>query len=277
MSATRYPFDRFLVPVRPPVEADRGLACAAALARRTGVPICLLSVGRPVDVERIARAIAATGDPDTPPIELEAHVAGIGSVAAAITGATEPGTLVCMSSHGAYGPGRTLAGTITEQVVRSASDPVLLVGPRVRPVHWWPAGPIVACLDDTDGRDDATVDVARHWSRAFGCPLRVAHVDDRGEGAPVPSRVDDDAVLHGRHPARAFARLAATEPVALFVMAPAARVGWGRVLAGSVTASTVSRAAAPVLAVPPRARADRLARARSTGIRRGIATPPRTV
>jgi nucleotide-binding universal stress UspA family protein len=65
--------------------------------------------------------------------------------------------------------------------------------------------------------------------------------------------VDGWRVLHDRRPVRALAALAQMTPVAVLVMATRGHKGWTRVLAGSVTTSTVRRAGVPVLAVPARA------------------------
>jgi nucleotide-binding universal stress UspA family protein len=262
VDAPTYPFDRILVPTRPAADAERALSVAGCLARRTGVPVRLLSVGWPIDIGRIMRRFAAGGNDGAPQIDIESRVAGVGSVAGAIMAEAEPGTLVCMTSHGAYGPARTLAHTVAEEVVRLAREPVLLVGPHVAPEDPLGAGRVVACLDGARGDEDVVV-TAGSWSRAFRLPLYVVHV----MAAPDPASerrlndlahclggVDGCHVLHDRHPARALADLAARTAVAVFVMAPVGRTGWGRVLAGSVTASTVRRAAAPVLAVPSRGR-----------------------
>lgn len=260
VTAPACPFDRILVPARPAPDAERALSVAVGLALRTGVPLRLLSVAWPIDA-RITRGFAAGPDEGVPPVEIERRVVGVGSVADAVVAEAEPGTLICMASHGAYGPARTLARTVAEEVIRTAREPVLLVGPHAVPENSLGAGRVVACLDRSPG-DDGTVTTARRWSRAFGLPLCLVHV----AAAPDPAlerRLHDIArslggedgyrVLHDRHPARALADLAATAAVAVFVMAPAGRAGWGRVLARSVTASTVRRATAPVLAVPPRA------------------------
>lgn len=263
VDAPTYPFDRILVPTRPAADAERALSVAGCLACRTGVPVRLLSVGSPIDIDRIMRRFAAGDNEGAPQIDIESRVAGVGSVPGAIMAEAEPGTLVCMTSHGAYGPARTLAHTVAEEVVRLAREPVLLVGPHVGPDDPLGAGRVVACLDGGRGDEDIVV-TAGSWSRAFGLPLCLVHVMP----APSPAQraaarrprsqprwgADGCRVLHDRHPARALADLAARTAVAVFVMAPVGRTGWGRVLAGSVTASTVRRAAAPVLAVPPRAR-----------------------
>jgi nucleotide-binding universal stress UspA family protein len=258
--ARSYPFGRILVPVRPGPDTERALSVAAGLARRAGVPLRLLSVARPIEERLVEQACGTRPGRDGTRVEVERRVVGIGSVAAAVTAATDPGTLVCMASHGAYGPARTLAGTVTGEVVRRAREPVLLVGPRVPPEDPLDHGRVVACVDGSR-RDQGTVRAARGWSHAFGLPLWLAHVAPVGtdrDSARTPdgtvcSRggVDGCVVLHARRRVRALARLASTTAVALFVMAPTGRTGWSRVLAGSLTESTIRRVPVPVLAIPP--------------------------
>jgi nucleotide-binding universal stress UspA family protein len=50
-----------------------------------------------------------------------------GPVAAEIIGATQPGDLIVMTSHGRSGPGRWLLGSVADAVIRGATTPVLLV------------------------------------------------------------------------------------------------------------------------------------------------------
>jgi nucleotide-binding universal stress UspA family protein len=260
-----HPFQRILVPVGRARAVGQALTVALELAETTGAALRLLSVGKPVDDELLARltAHAARSARST---EVETRVVGYGSVARAIAAAAaDPGTLVCMPSHGAYGPARTLAGTVTADVIRSVQDPVLVVGPRVPPSASLGGGRIVACLDGSP-TDEQTLAPARRWSAALGLPLWLVHVTSSHDPNDGPARsagmsperwLEDIArsdvavagwqVQHDRHPARALAAMAQATPVAVFVMTTLARRGWPRVFAGSVSASTVRRASSPVL------------------------------
>jgi nucleotide-binding universal stress UspA family protein len=269
------PFDRILVPVGPAATVERALAVALDLVGRTGVPLHLLSVSRPIQEQELAARVATLTRAGAPAPHVETRVVAYGPIAAAITAAAEPGTLVCMSSHGAYGPARTLAApSITEDVLRSAAGPVLVVGPRVASDASLD-GRVVACLDGTHYSEHALA-AAQQWSRAFGLPLWLVQVGPaRGSKAdtagqrhmPPELRLDALArslggvegwqVLPDGRQARALAALSETTPVAVFVMATHGRTGWARILGGSVTASTVRRARAPILVVPARRRGRR--------------------
>jgi nucleotide-binding universal stress UspA family protein len=50
-----------------------------------------------------------------------------GAVAAAIESVTQPGDLIVMTSHGRGGIRRWIIGSVAEQLVRTATVPVLLV------------------------------------------------------------------------------------------------------------------------------------------------------
>jgi nucleotide-binding universal stress UspA family protein len=242
------PFDRILVPVGPPPSSERALAVAVELVRRTGVPLHVLSVARRIDEGPLAARVAALARAGAPRVRVETQVVAYGQIGAAIAAVVEQGTLVCMSSHGAYGPVRTLASpSVTEAVLRAVQEPVLVVGPRVVPDLAVGEGRIVACLDGTLD-SERVLAPAQQWAGAFGLPLWVVHVGPPGS---LGGR-DGCTVLHERRPARALADLAETAPVAMFVMATHGRTGWARVRSGSVTASTVRRARVPVLVVPAR-------------------------
>lgn len=263
------PFDRILVPLAGAGTGDRGLAVARRLARQAGVPVRTLHVAPPPG----AAASGARAAPRAPagPVRTgeSGEVVGYGSVARAIADAVDPRTLVCMSSHGAYGPGHTLAGGVTDAVVRTAGVPVLLVGPHVPPDAGCDRGRVVACTDGSP-LSERVLPTAHRWSRAFGLPLWLVEVTPP-EGAAGGAGDSRDAsgrrlaqlarsmpgvagwrVVHDRHPARALAALAGAGPVALLVTAVHGRTGWSRVVTGSVTASVVRRAPVPVLVIPAR-------------------------
>jgi nucleotide-binding universal stress UspA family protein len=59
-------------------------------------------------------------------VEVETRVMA-GAVAAAIESVTQPGDLIVMTSHGRGGIRRWIIGSVAEQLVRTATVPVLLV------------------------------------------------------------------------------------------------------------------------------------------------------
>ncbi|HET6951671.1 MAG TPA: universal stress protein [Acidimicrobiales bacterium] len=263
------PFARILVPLGPGTGPARALGVARSLAERTGASLRVLSVIPPPGPE--GPAAPTTDRLSLPPGSDVRHVR-YGSVAAAVVAAAGPGTLVCMASHGAYGPARTLAGGVADDVVRTIGGPVLLVGPRADAGALDRGGPVIACLD---GPEDAerVLAPARAWAGAFGVPLWRAHVvpdgppGDRRPGgwSPLPEGPITLRVVHDRDPARGLADLAASAGATALVLAGHGRRGWARVLTGSVVASTVQLSPVPVLVVPAAGRARPPAPARALG------------
>lgn len=259
------PFAEILVPLgRSPFD-ERALPVALDIAHRTGVSLRLSSVAPPGAEADVAAHLAAVADGCGPDVAVATEVAGYGSIGAAIAGAARPGTLVCMASHGESGGARTLLGAATQAVVRAATEPVLLVGPRVPKGTSVGAGPLVACVDGS-AFAERTLPPAADWSAALRVPLWLAQVasspDSASEDAPqagylraiasgLGTPVDETRVLHDRHPLHALAELAEETPVAAFVIATHGRAGWERVLSGSLAAAAVHKLAAPVLVVPP--------------------------
>lgn len=261
------PFARILVPLDRSSFAQRAVPLAAELARRTGTPLRLFSVATPGDEDAMGAHLAAVAAQCGTDTGVESEVVGYGSIAAAIAGAAGPGTLVCMASHGESGAARTLLGAVTQAVLRRATEPVLLVGPRVPPRPAFRQGRIVACVDGSAFAERALAPAAS-WSAALGLPLWLAEVapttdppeDTHGEPPPsdylealaptVGTHVEGWQVLHGRHPLPALAGLAEDAPVAAFVVATHGRAGWERVLGGSLAATLAHRMAVPVLVVP---------------------------
>ncbi|HEU5042278.1 MAG TPA: universal stress protein, partial [Gemmatimonadales bacterium] len=157
---------------------------------------------------------------------------------------------------------------VSDAVLHTLRVPVLLVGPRVTSGVALDSGRVVACLDESRA-SERVLPPARGWAQAFDLPLWLVHVAAPGEGSagwesaaerPAGRRLDALAhalpgtagwrLLHDRRPARSLVSLAGTGLVAVLVLGTHGRTGWTRVRAGSVAASVVRDAIAPVLAVP---------------------------
>jgi nucleotide-binding universal stress UspA family protein len=260
------PFEQILVPLDSSPAAERALVPALELVRRTGVPLRLLSRALADEKEELAGYLADLSDRYAAVTDVETQVVDMEAIPDAITGGVEPGTLVCMSSHG-RGRSEALVGSVAEVVLRTLGRPVLVVGPQVPDDVMLGDRWIVACLDGS-GQSERTLEPARAWSAALGSPLWLAQVAEPGPSAEPARRsdvveagylasaahrlggVEGWEVLHGEDPARGLAALASTAPVGLLVMASHGRTGWDRLRLGSVTAATVHRASVPVLVVP---------------------------
>jgi len=262
------PFTDILVPLDGSSSAERALGPALDLMRRTGVPLRVLSRALPADEEELTEYLAGVADRFAGDTDIETLVVDRDSIPDAIAEGIDLRTLVCMSSHGRGGLARAMIGSVAEALLRTLFEPALVVGPHVpegRPLD----GRVVACIDGS-AESERTIEPARRWAQMLGAPLwlvevvdpdaaaelaRTSDVFETAQVARVAGRaggVDGWDVLHGTDPAGALADMAGSggEPTAVLVMATHGRTGWDRVRLGSVTASTVHAAAAPVLVVP---------------------------
>lgn len=269
MENMQKPFTDILVPLDGSVTAERALTPALELATRTGAPLRVLQRVATDDKEVAAAYLAGVADRLAGTIDVDTLVVvDLDSVPDAIVEGLEPGTLVCMSSHGRGGISRAVMGSVTEALLRVLDRPALVVGPHLSDRFTF-AGRIVACIDGSR-ESERTLGPARQWSAAFGLPLWLMEVGEPGppaewithgdavEAAHVArlahrlGHVQGWEVLHGKHPDRALADMAASasDPAALLVMATHGRTGWDRLRLGSVTAATAQVATVPVLVVP---------------------------
>ncbi len=261
------PFTDILVPLDGSPAAERALTPALGLARRTGTPLRVLSRALPDEKERLADYLAGIANRHASELDIEALVVDRESIPDAIAEGLEPGTLVCMSSHGRGGLARAVMGSVAEALLRSLDQPALVVGPHVTDPAL--AGRIVACIDGS-GESERTLVPAKQWSDALDLPLWLVEVGE--PGAPKASQTQAGAlesghvaglarrlggvqgwdILHDDHAAHALVDLAASrsDRTALLVMATHGRTGWDRLRLGSVTTATVHDSAVPVLVVP---------------------------
>jgi len=182
--------------------------------------------------------------------------------------------LVVMSTHGERGLRRLLIGSVTEEVVRRASCPVLTV--RADATRAWNVRTVLAPIDFSDASQDA-VRHARELALTYGAKMTLLHAVEEAaypsaygiEAAPLPGddvvgRVEQslaemaeseigyehvtvEATL-GYAPS-AILNHAETEDVDLIVIATHGRTGLDRMLLGSVAERVVRRAPCPVFVV----------------------------
>jgi nucleotide-binding universal stress UspA family protein len=263
------PFTDVLVPLDGSPAAERALGPALELVTRTGVPLRLLRRVFSDEAEEAAEYLAGLADRYAGVTDAETQIVDRDSIPDAIMEGLEPGTLVCMSSHGRGGAARAVVGSVTEALLRTLDRPTLVVGPHVTEDPLL-TGRIVACIDGSP-ESERTLEPARRWAAALGLPLWLVEVGEPGipaewitkgdavEAGHVASlarrlgHVEGWDVLHDKHPARALTEMAAAghaRPTALLVMATHGRTGWDRLRLGSVTTATVHGATRPVLVVP---------------------------
>ncbi len=268
-------YSEIIVPLDGSARAEAALGPAALLARHEQAPLRLLSVvpsGEQIGAREayLRQEAAAVAMPDA-----EVSVLVGDRPAAGITQTIQdsPGTFVCMATHGHTGLGRLAFGSVAEEVLRTTTAPVLLVGP-----HAWRNGAddfktLIVAVDGS-AVSESVLPAAFAWARAVRMRVILANVlpmdadiqlrgTDVQEGAyaagvaaglMAAARADgleiDWDVLHGRDPARALVDYAMSYEGPVIALATHGRTGLSR-LGGSVSMSVVRYARCPVLVVCP--------------------------
>lgn len=171
-------------------------------------------------------------------------------------------TLLCIDSHAKGAAAELAFGSVSEDLVRRATVPVLVCGPRVQPTD--PYSRIIVGLDGSDFAERAlTASVA--LAQALGTSLALLEVlppdvtlpDDVSETAYL-SRLrartgiptDDYDTIHHHRPAQALIEAADAMPGTIIAVATHGRSGFQRLRIGSVAMDVVRHARGPVLVVP---------------------------
>lgn len=284
--------DSVLIPTDGSAGALAGAKIGIALAARTGADVHVLSVVRVPELAEL------TGDETISPLEADAREAteAVAELAAGydeqfdVTTAVRRGTpfqsireyanrreidVISMGTNGRTGLNRFLLGSVTENVLRTARTPVLVV----------PSAAGVASIDDatfdrvllpTDGSQGA--EIATEWGMALatavGASVRALSVvdvrrypghserervrdalEDRGQEALETVRgrgdtagVDVSGSIEAGSPANVI--LGAVTDADLVVMGTHGQTGVGQWFLGSVTENVVRQSEIPVLCVP---------------------------
>jgi nucleotide-binding universal stress UspA family protein len=259
--------ERVVVPVDFSAESDRALSIAPVLARWAGTGVELVTVAEPVDragVEsRLAAVAEVLGDDATWRI-----VESRGPAEAALLTDLhrDEKALWCIGSHARGAWSELLIDSLSEDLVRDAQVPVVLVGPHV---ECQPSGRVLAVAIDGTEESEVILPDAATVGDALGMTLRLLQVAGKGwEDLPtdsvetgylaraartVPSldsTTTDYDVLHGDHPARDLADyVAAQRDVGLIALATRGLRGRARLLHGSTAFKLAHRAVVPVLIV----------------------------
>ncbi len=269
-------FDQVLVPLDRSPGSERVVRPAIALAGRLGARLVLWGVVFDrADVpqveahlaEVLRREAAGRG---------ELHVTYCSDPAAAIVAAAEarPGTLIAMTTHARGQIGEAVLGSVSYEVLRRTTTPVLFVGPHYDEART-DFSVVAACVDGSPVADEV-VGPAASLAREAGLGITVlrAVTDDAprvladglslSAAAEVPVDVRDevearaarlgpraraDVVVDG-HPAEALVRWAERTPGAVLALATHRVAGSDKLTMGSVSSSVVRRSPVPVLVVP---------------------------
>ena len=262
-------FTTVVVPLDGTPRAASALEPANALARRAGAAIELVTVTSPgldtLDDEVVLKAACA----DVVDVPCSWRVIESNQVEVALASAVNdvPDAILCMATHARTGVSRAALGSTAEAVLRSASRPVLLVGPHaVVPGRW---DVVQACIDTTSELSRRAVPVAVALARLLGARLWLTEVQPARELLPevdVPESAGLAAiattlrgdgidveweVFHGDDVVAELLLAQTMLETSVLVTSTHSRVGISRAALGSVTTSLVHDATSLVVVVPP--------------------------
>jgi nucleotide-binding universal stress UspA family protein len=287
-----------LLPLDGSPLAERALPYAATIAQRSGARVVLVEAAlartlpgvdpshAQIDVMEHAEGSlhAAAGRLSAAGIDAEPHVYYDDPVHAILDAARlQHADLIVMSTHGRSGIGRMVYGSVTDQVLRRATIPVLLVPSIVE--HAWPSDRPLSLLVPLDGSAlaEEALQSAELLAEVFETRLTLLYViqppvyplygdgyayipfDEEIELAGARQYLDDHVArlreqgrqAHGKvvigQPAGLIPVIAREEQADVVVMATHGRGGLARLILGSVATSTVRQTTVPLLLVRPSA------------------------
>jgi nucleotide-binding universal stress UspA family protein len=260
------------VPLDPDRPTPTALAVATVVALEAGLSLDLVSAGASRSggaeaflrarvreavadgVDRVSWTVLDSGLPVTGVLD---HVAATGSA------------LLCLATRSAHGLGHLIFGSVAESLVRDATVPVLLTGPRtVRPDGRYRR--ILACVDGSEPSHRALTAASRLAS-VLDAELHLVEVIDpsvaldedlmesvalqRAAKALIHPPASFEAI-HGAQADRAIVDHLRDDPRTIAVLGTHGRSGLRSVLLGSVALGVVSASLGPTLVVPPSAVVD---------------------
>ncbi|HWM18775.1 MAG TPA: universal stress protein [Ilumatobacteraceae bacterium] len=256
--------ERVAVPVNWTPESDRARVVASTLARWAGVGVELVTVAEPIMAATLKPRLIELARNATAPTTWRIVETGGTPEAALLTElARDENQLWCLGSHARGALGELLVGSLSEDFVRHAHVPVMLVGPEVDVA---PTGRVLAVALDGTEQSESILPGAAELALSLGMTLRLLQVASIREHVPPDvsesaylshaaarvSHFERDAVdydiLHGEHPAADIADyVAAHAEVGVVALATRGLSGSGRLLHGSTAFDVAHRASIPVL------------------------------
>jgi nucleotide-binding universal stress UspA family protein len=184
--------ERVVVPISFTPESEHAIPVAVALASKAHAIVDLLAVVEPIDRDaaevKLTRIARDTGDA----VQWRVLESGGRPEAALLTELhRRDRSLWCVGSHSRGALGELLLGSLSEELVRDAHEPVLLVGPHAgKPSE----GSVLAVALDGTPRSEAILPAAIDLGRDLGMKPRLLEVIDADE-ASLPPDVSPSAYL----------------------------------------------------------------------------------
>jgi nucleotide-binding universal stress UspA family protein len=263
------------VPLDGSERAETALRPALVLAERCDAELVVLAAPWP-DTKRdtiqryLDAQVAFAEHPKVRPMLVHDRDA----VDAICMATAEPGALVCMSTRGRGAAREALLGSVGAAVLRSASGPLLFVGPSIDPEWELPSHPVVIAGVDGSAPSVEALRDAGDLAAVLDGRVRAVQVlrptDAPFRATPDPQVSEeldrtiatlrergvrvDSSLVDGFDPAKALVSEARHRGAAFVTVASLGRSGLARIIIGSVAADTVRRAACPVLVRGPSTR-----------------------
>jgi nucleotide-binding universal stress UspA family protein len=263
-------YDEVIVPLDGSTFAERALAPAASLARRDGSAVTLVGVIRPDgDEQEYRHYLREVANRLGSVVHDIRFIVGQDAALGILRVAHErSGALICMGSHGRTGLSEALLGSVAENVVRTATRPLLMVGRHCREGELSFERLLVPI--DGSSQSEAILPEAVAWVRAFGFGLWLAQMIESGPSAAVGADIQEDSylrgqaraladqgvkaewdVLHGTDAAHAIVDYVKAQDMSLLALGTHGRGGWARLAIGSTAAQVVHDSPCPVLVLGP--------------------------
>jgi nucleotide-binding universal stress UspA family protein len=179
-------------------------------------------------------------------------------------------SLVVAGTHGRSGISAALLGSTTAELVSRPGHATVVYGPHAIPPT--EISRVVACVDGSEF-SELSLEEAALWCVALKVPMAIVQVVLPGLPSYVTVFEDtyvhnlskeleglggqaiESEVLHSGSPAKAILESCGSDPATMLVMATHGRVGFKRVVMGSVAAEVVRGARGPVVLIRPVERA----------------------
>jgi nucleotide-binding universal stress UspA family protein len=286
-----------LVPLDGSTLAEQSLPCAQALARAGGSRLVLLSAIAPTETWLEAAGVytpdrhlqeeadAAKRYLDSVSARLPSDLVAVaevawGKAAEVISEAAEKhdSPLIVMTSHGRSGIPRMVMGSVANEVLRTATQPVLVVRASEEARQDCPLSPIVVALDGSSFSEQAlpyAEDLAARLDaeivlvRAVEPPAAIYAAEAIPSAAPYLAEVEEEAkryvrkhayalaekglrtrfASHTGYPADAIVDVSKDVGAGLLVLTTHARAGIARWMLGSTTDAVLRNAPCPCLVI----------------------------
>jgi nucleotide-binding universal stress UspA family protein len=259
--------ERLVVPIDVGHDGQQAIPVARSLAERGHASVELVTVVEPAEDRHAARLLRGLA---------ERHGGGITTRVVATGGPPEAALLTelhaddkslwCVGTR-ARGPiAEILFGSLSEDLVRDAHVPIMLVGPQATaPVE----GDVLAVALDGTAPAEAALPTAWQLGSALGMTLRLLQVVEAGAGEDAPDVAEtaylarvakrlvrgadaDYEVLHASDVGRELTRYVERQPeVALLAMSSRGLKGVARLVHGGHAFELARHARTPVLALHP--------------------------